>query len=84
MNNYGAIVYNQPHLLSKILYKFKGLSTPSCIAFYKAIEKEEIIVCPEFDFLINFNEKTVKKPKQLNEKLFWLIDSKDIEIIYHF
>ena len=29
------IIYNQPHLINKILYKYKGLSTPSAMAFKK-------------------------------------------------
>jgi hypothetical protein len=29
------IIYNQPHLINKILYEYKGLTTPSCIAFKK-------------------------------------------------
>jgi hypothetical protein len=29
------IIYNQPHLINKILYEYKGLTTPSAIAFKK-------------------------------------------------
>ena len=48
----GDIVYNTPHLLSKILYYFGGLITPSAIAINSSINKTEITF--NFDKFIYF------------------------------
>ena len=48
----GDIVYNTPHLLSKILYYFGGLTTPSAIAINSSINKTEITF--KLDRLIYF------------------------------
>ena len=41
MNPASVIIFS-PHLLSKILYEYKGLSTPSCLAFLKAENAEQL------------------------------------------
>ena len=67
----GKIIWEQPHLMSKILYEFRGLTTPSAIAFktdciisntlYNERQITEYIFQAEgfthFQCIISFNKK---------------------------
>ena len=39
----GELIYNQKHLLNRIIFFFKGLQTPSAIAMNEAKKKKELI-----------------------------------------
>lgn len=79
----GSIIYYCPHLLSKIFYEFYGLTTPSCIAFKKAIDEEEIIADTTFNFVIGINEKKIKENfKNIDDFLFnFILTNFDLEEI---
>lgn len=70
------LVYNAPHIISKILFYFKGLQTPSAIAMNKAIKKKEIIFSFKDidDFINDFYEKDCSKE--------YLIINNDITYMY--
>tara|TARA_R110002073_G_scaffold88504_4_gene210031 strand:- start:2031 stop:2264 length:234 start_codon:yes stop_codon:yes gene_type:complete len=70
--NSAEIVFNQPHLFSKIYYEFNGISTPSCIAFNKALKEHKIIVEKNIGFVIWQNMKYIRKPKIKNYNYFSL------------
>lgn len=81
----GKIIWEQPHLMSKILYEFGGLITPSAIAFKKDcvisdnFYKEET----QFDYLdrpagyiifqtiISFNEKRFRITNMVVEEIIY-------------
>ena len=60
--NAGQIVWEQPHLMSKILYEFGGLITPSAIAF----ERPAGYIF--FQTVISFNEKRFRVTNMVVEE----------------
>jgi len=68
MNPASVIIFS-PHLLSKILYEYKGLSTPSCLAFLKAEKEGEIMLCPKLGFVITQTTTTTiqREMSELNK-----------------
>ena len=75
--NAGQIVWEQPHLMSKILYEFGGLITPSAIAF-----KKDCVISDNF-----YNEETMHdylyRPADDEEENGFFIDREYIEEVWN-
>jgi hypothetical protein len=68
----GEIVYNQPHLISKILYEFGGLSSKTAICFKKdtKISFEDKYTSDDRLSIINFDMNMKIKINEIQYLLF--------------
>ncbi len=73
MNNQQIIFY-QPHLINKILYEFRGLSTPSALLLNEAIKTKEIIINKDIGFVIWYNVNHINLKKNPTLLFFDFMD----------